>query len=594
VSEPLLRAFVDCREKLRSQISQREGSEDGDVAATDFDDAMLDEQAREAVAAAYAARAGVRAAQESDAHTAGSWMPRTPRSCRELLCAEPEEALSLAERAAARCARDGTLSAALAQPFSPRMPEAAMLRAHWRSSFPGRRYALCTDFHGGPAACNREVLWEVGVVLHAEVDFANCRFSGTCPQRLKVLAHNDGHTFGMEPCPQQLRRSFFDAYRDDPEMARADIVFCSHPAANCEAYLPLNRSLVIYATTRLEFGRDDDSVWWRRPHLGKRSSWRWRHWVENMQAAARSPWVAVAANNLFDVHYVRYHTGITPQYIPSWCGGIGALYQRRAGLPWLLGPYRDNLPHASDGSAWEVPLLRSFRQAIARRGQRHRVRRMREVFPRGYEYKDLAAHPGVILVPYQVSFMSFFEFYRMEIPLFAPSLDLFVQWQREYGVCYERVYGHPQRLVDLLPDSTLLEERFDPTADDEPSLRYWLNKSDWYVFPHVTLFDSWDHLLELLDEANLDAISARMHEFNLAQHAELRNTWAALVNRIAPDPPGSRPVPNDLDGALRDLYALPPLPEDPRTHTSVLERIAFPAAEKCDPASKKLLLSPLF
>lgn len=104
----------------------------------------------------------------------------------------------------------------------------------------------------------------------------------------EVLSYDDGKGFGLDPCPTTIRRRFFDAYkfvlvysifhqrnllitqgtdlhvlrfelclRRDPEMWRVDLVICSHPAANCELYLPLNKSMLILATTRLEFGRND-------------------------------------------------------------------------------------------------------------------------------------------------------------------------------------------------------------------------------------------------------------------------------------------------------------------------------------------------
>jgi hypothetical protein len=485
-------------------------------------------------------------------------------ACRELLCRDPEEPLYTQERRALQCPAQLELERALGHPFNNAAADAELLRSYWRASFPGRLYALCHDMHSGPAACNQEVLWDIGVVLHAETDYHACRFTDTCIKRQNLV--RGGASFGLEPCAQRFRRQFFEANRDNPEMARADIVFCSHPAANSELYLPLNRSLVVYVTTRLEFGRDDDSVWWRKPQRDAGlAAWRWRHWVENLQAAARSPWVGIAANNVFDVHYVRYHTGITPEYIPSWCGGVGARYQRRSGRRWLVGPTRDNLagPFRSEAAAWKETFLRDLAGELARAGGRHAMRRIAEEYPQGYQYADLATHPGIILVPYQVSTMSFFEFYRMEIPLFAPSLDLMVELQRKHRVCFERVYGHPRRHTDLLSETELRAEPFDPTAEDEASLRYWLNMSDFFVHPHVVLFDSWRHLVQLLDTAPLDEISAKMAAYNREQHVLIRSKWAALVGRISRGSPGSRPVPRDLDRALTDLYNLSALPPDP-------------------------------
>jgi hypothetical protein len=32
--------------------------------------------------------------------------------------------------------------------------------------------------------------------------------------------------------------------------------------------------------------------------------------------------LVIASNNLYDKHYLMYHTGIDVEYIPSWCGDI--------------------------------------------------------------------------------------------------------------------------------------------------------------------------------------------------------------------------------------------------------------------------------
>lgn len=101
----------------------------------------------------------------------------------------------------------------------------------------------------------------MGARLHGEIDFSNCIFRPRlCKQRLKVLRFDEWRGFSLDPCPSQLRRKFYDAYRHDEEMRRVDLVVCSHPAANCELFLPFNVSLLVYATTRLEFGRDDPCV----------------------------------------------------------------------------------------------------------------------------------------------------------------------------------------------------------------------------------------------------------------------------------------------------------------------------------------------
>jgi len=58
---------------------------------------------------------------------------------------------------------------------------------------------------------------------------------------------------------------------------------------------------------------------------------------------------------------------------------------------------------------------------------------LRSMYPH-YQYTDLTAHRGIVYVPYQVSVMSLFEQYRMNIPLFFPTIDLLTRWQFKYLV----------------------------------------------------------------------------------------------------------------------------------------------------------------
>lgn len=57
---------------------------------------------------------------------------------------------------------------------------------------------------------------------------------------------------------------------------------------------------------------------------------------------------------------------------------------------------------------------------------------IRDLYPE-YKYTDLSSHTAIVLLPYQVSFMSLFEFYRMEIPMFVPSPQLLASWHESIG-----------------------------------------------------------------------------------------------------------------------------------------------------------------
>ena len=438
-------------------------------------------------------------------------------------------------------------------------------------------YAWTVDFHGAPAACNAGLLAGAGVQLHAEVDYGNCKYFHNCRDRLKVLHNDNNRGFGLDPCPNAYRRAFHRAYMNDEEFRRVDFFFCSHPQSNCELFMPFNRSIVVLATTRLDFGRGDSLVEWRAPDITEQTPRRWREWVQNLRRIAAQPGNIIAANNRYDAAYIHYHTGISAQYLPSSCvADIGrATFQY---LPTrtevLIGMYRDNLQFSSwatptGASSWEHPVLQGLRQALESHGgpSPPTFARMADLYPE-YEWSDIVQHPAVVLVPYQVSTMSLFELYGTGVPIFAPSLDLLVRWVSEHGIMWERKYGTPERVSGgggAVPS---------PHDDDEASLRHWLALCDFYTFPHVQLFDSWPHLLELLRTTNLHGTSRNMRDHFLAERRRLRTQWkmlldSAFVARHGPDRNRKAPLPSGaFDDVMAQLFGAPQLPPDPPDRTS--------------------------
>jgi hypothetical protein len=474
-------------------------------------------------------------------------------------------------------------------------------RMRWAKMMPAHQpYVWTTDMHVGPPSCYAGLVEEIGARMHAEVDFFNCEFNPSfCKKRLKVLSFDDWKGFSLDPCPNRMRERFFDAYKNDPEFQRVDLFVCSHPAANCELYMPFNRSILVYATTRIEFGRNDPFVEWRKPYMSKRNLRRWEEWATNLKRIAAKPGNVVAANSMYDVRYVEYLTGVKPLYLPSWCEpsevGTGGRvrYARGWRQPVLLGMYRDNLdfPNFSDARSWQHPILRGLTRASSR--SRFSFKRMHELYEK-YEWWQIMRHPALILIPYQVSTISFFEIYRTGMPIFAPSLRLLCEWVREHGIMWERIYGTPTPMRGAASsphapsDPMALRELNDPNnncTETECSLEYWLGLSDWYVFKHVQYFDSWEDLVSQLETADLDGISRAMAAFNREQRSQIKEQWRGILKNAVRQREGrtnrlwSGAPSLDFSAAMRSLYDAPPMPSDAE------------ARSKCtssDPSSRKL------
>ncbi len=90
---------------------------------------------------------------------------------------------------------------------------------------------------------------------------------------------------------------------------------------------------------------------------------------------------------------------------------------------------------------------------------------------------------------------------------------------------------------------------FSPNSDEYSALKYWLQFADYYVWPFVTVFDSFEDLIEKLKAADLPGISRKMKAHNLVRETDLLNNWCRLTMGIAKSPK----TPDSYEQAL-DYY----------------------------------------
>ena len=260
------------------------------------------------------------------------------------------------------------------------------------------------DWHISPIHDLKHLLQPLGVRFIDKSLAYNCNVTATCQGRKSLKVINRANSLHLNP---SLIPRFYSAYKDDSELQSVDAFVCFHPASMCELFMPFNRTIIVIASTRYELGRF-------RAH-------RWTRWNDNLAEIAKIPTNVVAGNNRYDVEYIKYFTGIEPRLIPSFCGY----------LPYKYAPSRPAFLLAPRRLVWDR-FERTFVSAFKTRCDI--VNCTAELIPvrekyRRYKYSDLAAHAGIVYIPYQVSLMSLFEQYRMNIPLFFPSLDLLTTWQ---------------------------------------------------------------------------------------------------------------------------------------------------------------------
>ena len=349
-------------------------------------------------------------------------------------------------------------------------------------------------------------------------------------------------------------------------------------------------------------------------------------WLNNLVVLAQDKRNAIAANNLYDVFAIEYFTGIRALYLPSWCGSSGSDdndhddddddddestildEHKTTNFTVILGPYRDF------SGSWNHPIFDALKAALKYRKERspYRFERLRDLYPTYKSMSILKKHPCLVLIPYQVSIMSFFEYYRQAIPMYVPSKTLFLTWDQKYHVMDETIYGNVKRESLLTTsvqddatsssdatnntssstttsrwfalkrnnyqrvDSKLLPSDIDmnilqsnssslPNPALKSSLASWIHYCDFYIFPHIQTFDSWP---DLINQIESNAANGRHHEISMAmkrfsrqQKANLVDAWSMIFDQLKEErKPGSATVPPSFEAGLEAFYSNANLP----------------------------------
>lgn len=375
-----------------------------------------------------------------------------------------------------------------------------------------------TDYHITPIADVKELMKNFNVTVIDKSLSGHCGLTQTCAKDLKVLSRDNAYNTGLRP--GLLARRVFDAYKGDAEFGRVHAVICSHPLTPCELYLPLNRSLILISTTRYEHGHFPPD--------------EWRLFNRLLQDIARDKRHVVGANSRYDVEYIKYFTGVSAEYVPSYCGHVAARYNASRNEVLLA---RSHVP-GNPGTVWKF----AYDAILSAVEKNHACASysfagIDDLYHGHYEYKQLARHPAVVHFPYQVSVMSFFEHYQMAIPIFVPSLDFLIELHMQHNMVSERTWEFVR--TGKRPSGSPLPKHpdypvdFDPNNDiDAAALRYWLSFADFFTFPHIQYFSSFDDLVCKLARTDLKQVSLAMsrHSNRLKKH--ILSKWQDILERV--------------------------------------------------------------
>lgn len=141
-----------------------------------------------------------------------------------------------------------------------------------------------SDFHISPIADAKWILNQLHTKVIDKSLSSHCHLTNTCQTDLRIINQENGINLG--DCPNNLRRSFYQSYRNNKEFLSSDVILCTHASSMCELFMPFNKSLAVIASTRYEIGRY--------------SAERWKEWNQNLERIASKTQNLIAANNRYD------------------------------------------------------------------------------------------------------------------------------------------------------------------------------------------------------------------------------------------------------------------------------------------------------
>ena len=361
------------------------------------------------------------------------------------------------------------------------------------------------DYHITPIMDIKSLLAPIGVKIIDKSLSYHCGKMGTCAAGLRVITQENG----MRLSPMLIEK-FYRSYIDDLEMKEVTAYVCALPVAMCEAFLHFNRSIIVWATTRYEQGRPEPD--------------KWEQLNENLLSIANHPTSVLAANNLYDLKYMEYFLGVTPKLLPNYCAYLRDSY-KPSQKQFLVSPI-----HSTELSEL---FYKQLDEALMAKLSNLVLLPLRQMYPQ-YLFSDLASHPGIVYIPYQVSMVSLTEHYRMNIPLFFPTVDLLALWQLEYQVVRQRTWaGYMMKRPHRSGIPGKARDVPDPNDDtDEGAIKYWLKFADFYQWPHIIYYSSIPDLVDKLITTNLTDVSLKMQSHNIKASLQIKDAWSEVLLKV--------------------------------------------------------------
>ena len=248
-------------------------------------------------------------------------------------------------------------------------------------------------------------------------------------------------------------------------LVKYDFFVVCHSPVFAILFARFGKPILVYNTCRY----DQPFCWNKKPNRLN----------ESLKLMVETKQLTIVSNNHNDYWYLRNKTGLESYIIPSICLYTGVKYRPNK-LQAVCFGNRGLFPEGD----WLVPK------------------------PENYAYSELFSYKAIVHVPYEMSTMSIAEQFWAGVPLFFPTKKFYKQCVIEGKMQFISLYGQETLVKDL----------------DE-----WVDRADFYIFPFIHYYDSFEHCQRLIEQFN-DNLYDQRFKYIHENKMKILEAW----NRVLP------------------------------------------------------------
>ena len=320
-----------------------------------------------------------------------------------------------------------------------------------------------------------------------------------------------------------------------------DAVICTYPAAMCQLWIPMNKSIIFLPAHRYNLGKCTVEEWNKLDED-----------IKTLNFESSDKGHVIGALSPYDVEYLKYYTGIEVELVPSYSGFY---FNPDSYLPdqksiAIISPNTTDFYRQITNSLTSDFSFVSFNEMTIKQ-----------------HTENFGKYLAVILLPSNVMTYTMTELYALGIPIFVPSLKFYLNYHdktncsitdklclklrisqgfknEHFGFSLSRI-SSSQRYCsldemeekDIIPDLNDLRSihPYSPNIDmsvDAEAESYWLQFADFYEWPHIQYFDSYDHLKKILPNTQFESIHSAMKQELVIRQNIVLNKWCNIVQQI--------------------------------------------------------------